>query len=326
MLISIVVPIYNSEKYLKKCIDSILQQSYTNIEVILINDGSTDNSGKICDKYAKEDIRVKVIHKKNEGVSIARNIGIDLATGKYIGFVDSDDWIDLDMFDVLYKNIILTKSDFSICNYYKEYENSNSNFQDVKDYNSKLEQFSAVQLLDKLLDDNRIKGYLWNKLFDLNIIRDNNIYFEKDVYFCEDLLFCVKYSFQCKNICFDERKYYHYLLNETSITKKYYSDKKLSSLLAIENIIILLKNLNRRDISNKYKTFFLNMNISLLMYGIYEDSLSEDIYIMLKKNLNKFSILDITNNRVKFSCILCRISVKIFYSIWRYALEKKRGI
>ena len=93
-LVSIIIPIYNSEKYLKKCIDSILEQKYNNLEIILINDGSTDNSGKICDRLAIEDKRIKVIHKLNEGVSIARNKGLEMAKGEYIFFIDSDDYID----------------------------------------------------------------------------------------------------------------------------------------------------------------------------------------------------------------------------------------
>lgn len=95
-LVSVIVPIYNVEKYLSKCIESIINQTLSNIEIILINDGSTDSSGVIADNYAKNDSRIKVIHKKNGGQGSARNIGIELASGEYIGFVDSDDWIDLD--------------------------------------------------------------------------------------------------------------------------------------------------------------------------------------------------------------------------------------
>ena len=104
--ISIIVPVYNVEKYLEKCIDSILNQSYQNLEIILIDDGSTDNSGSICDEYKKKDQRVQVIHQKNQGQSSARNAGLNIAKGSYIGFVDSDDWIEQNMYEKLYKNII----------------------------------------------------------------------------------------------------------------------------------------------------------------------------------------------------------------------------
>ena len=114
-LISIVVPIYNVEKYLEKCINSIIIQTYKNIEIILVNDGSTDSSGKICDIYLKKDKRIKVIHKKNGGLSDARNVGIENAKGKYIAFIDSDDFIDSDFIEILYNLIIEYNADVSCC-------------------------------------------------------------------------------------------------------------------------------------------------------------------------------------------------------------------
>lgn len=112
--VSIIVPIYNMEKYLGRCIDSILVQTHTNIEVILVDDGSTDSSPQVCDDYAKRDPRIKVIHKSNGGLSSARNAGLDIATGDYIGFVDSDDYISTDMYKVLAER--LDNSDCEIAN------------------------------------------------------------------------------------------------------------------------------------------------------------------------------------------------------------------
>ena len=103
---SVIVPIYKVEEYLHRCIDSIINQTYTNLEIILVDDGSPDNCPMICDEYAKKDSRIRVIHKKNGGLSDARNAGLEIATGEYIGFVDSDDWIHKDMYHILYKNII----------------------------------------------------------------------------------------------------------------------------------------------------------------------------------------------------------------------------
>ena len=112
--ISIIVPVYKVEKYIHKCIDSILAQTFTDFELILVDDGSPDNCGKICDEYAKEDSRIVVIHKDNGGVSDARNIGISRANGEYIGFVDSDDYIDKDMYKNLYESCLNNKADISI--------------------------------------------------------------------------------------------------------------------------------------------------------------------------------------------------------------------
>ena len=114
-LITIIVPVYKVEQYLHKCVDSILAQTYTNIEVILVDDGSPDNCGKICDKYAEKDKRVKVIHKANGGLAEARNVGLDIAHGEYLGFIDSDDWIELDMYEELYTALTGSNADLSMC-------------------------------------------------------------------------------------------------------------------------------------------------------------------------------------------------------------------
>lgn len=113
--ISIIVPIYNVEKYIEKCIQSILNQTFSDFELILVNDGSTDSCGEICDKYKKLDDRIIVIHKVNGGLSSARNAGIDIARGEYIGFIDSDDYIHEKMYEILYNNAITYNSDIVIC-------------------------------------------------------------------------------------------------------------------------------------------------------------------------------------------------------------------
>ena len=114
--ISIIVPVYNVEQYLAECIESIKDQSLTDIEIILVDDGSPDNSGAICDDYALKDDRIKVIHKKNGGLSSARNAGLEVAIGEYIGFVDSDDWVDGEMYEVLYKNAVENQAEIAACN------------------------------------------------------------------------------------------------------------------------------------------------------------------------------------------------------------------
>ena len=117
-LISVVIPVYNTEKYLKECIDSVINQSYNNLEIILVDDGSTDNSLEICNKYADMDKRIKVIHKNNGGLSDARNVGIENANGKYITFVDSDDFIENDMYELLYNDVCENNAEIAGCDYY----------------------------------------------------------------------------------------------------------------------------------------------------------------------------------------------------------------
>lgn len=160
-LISIIVPVYNVEKYLNQCLDSVCMQTYKNLEIILIDDGSTDKSGEICDEYAAKDNRIIVIHKENIGVSDSRNKGLDIATGNYIGFVDSDDWIEFNMFEILYKGIKEYKADISICGHAEVYENGL-----LKPFHADSPViFSPIDAIEELIKENSFRDYLVNKLF-----------------------------------------------------------------------------------------------------------------------------------------------------------------
>ena len=118
-LISVIIPVYNVEKYLNRCVQSVCNQTYHNLEIILVDDGSTDNSGKLCDEWAVKDLRIKVIHKDNGGLSSARNIGLDNAKGEYIGYVDSDDWIDMEMYSYLWTILKSYQVDVAFCDFYR---------------------------------------------------------------------------------------------------------------------------------------------------------------------------------------------------------------
>ena len=160
-LISIIIPVYKVEKYLEKCIESVLQQTYTNLQIILVDDGSPDNCGKICDEYAKKDSRIEVIHKVNGGLSDARNVGISKARGRYIGFVDSDDYIKKDMYEILLNLLKEYDADVSICNLYdviygKEY---------IRNKENGIQEYSRLDILKEVLLDKNIQSYAWNKLY-----------------------------------------------------------------------------------------------------------------------------------------------------------------
>ncbi len=142
-MISVIIPVYNAEKYLPKCIESVLSQTYTDIELILVDDGSPDNSGKICDEYALKDSRIRVIHQKNGGQSSARNAGLDIATGEFISFVDSDDYIDSNMLQVLYESLVQNNADISGCCLKCVDENGN------RTTDSFLKAFDETKIFDK---------------------------------------------------------------------------------------------------------------------------------------------------------------------------------
>jgi exopolysaccharide biosynthesis predicted pyruvyltransferase EpsI len=160
-LISIIIPVYKVEEYLDRCVQSVINQTYKNLEIILVDDGSPDSCGAMCDQFANEDSRVVVIHKENGGLSDARNVGISIAHGEYIGFVDSDDYIDLDMFEFMYNGLLEYSADISVCNFYT--------VRPEKKISTDLVRFPEVlnseEALSRLLTDRLIPNYAWNKLY-----------------------------------------------------------------------------------------------------------------------------------------------------------------
>ena len=209
--ISVVVPVYNVSKYLKECVDTILKQTYTNLEIILVDDGSTDDSGNICEEYAKKDNRIKVIHKKNGGLSSARNAGIKIATGKYIGFVDSDDWIDLDMYNKLYKNMKKEKAQISCCNRLLVYSNLEKKY-GTTSYYEVMDSKRAIELMCTY-------GYIgvsaYTKLYEKDLF--NGIEFP-DGKKSEDVFIMYKLFEKASTIVYDATPLYYYRQRSGSIT------------------------------------------------------------------------------------------------------------
>ena len=209
-LISIIIPVYKVENYLEKCVDSVINQTYKNLEIILIDDGSPDNSGAICDEYAKKDSRIKVIHKKNGGLSDARNAGLKVVTGKYIGFVDSDDYIEKDMFETMYKLAKMYQAEISIVSY-AEWKNGKI----LNDMNSgELNLYNKVEAIKELLIDSKIQSYMWNKLFKNELFEDIEFPVGKNF---EDIATTLKIFEKCNKIVRMETAKYNYIRRDDSI-------------------------------------------------------------------------------------------------------------
>lgn len=166
-LISIIVPVYNVEKYLPQCLDSIMVQTYTNLEIILVDDGSTDNGGHICDEYAKSDSRIKVIHKQNAGLSAARNLGLDIAHGEYIGFVDSDDWIEPTMYEDLYAGFSITENTLLTNGMIYQYDDITGEELLMRPHSWKRESLLVINGADfgKAMFSETSNHYAWSKLY-----------------------------------------------------------------------------------------------------------------------------------------------------------------
>ncbi|MDV4363177.1 glycosyltransferase [Enterococcus faecium] len=214
--ISIIVPVYKVEKYLRKCVDSILAQTFTDFEVILVDDGSPDNSGKICDEYAEKDNRVRVIHKENGGLSSARNAGIDVARGKYLGFVDSDDYIDEDMYEILYENLKIHDADISsvelIPFYGDRYKKANKE--------KKVIILNKKEAIKSVLEGTQFYAYAWNKLYRKELFKDNR-YLDGKTF--EDAYIIIDLLFQTEKIVVSNEEKYFYLQRNDSIMGKSFS-------------------------------------------------------------------------------------------------------
>jgi glycosyltransferase involved in cell wall biosynthesis len=211
--ISIIVPIYNVEKYLHRCIDSILSQTFVDFEVLLIDDGSPDNSGKICEEYATKDSRIQVFHKTNQGVSSARQLGIEQAKGEYSIHVDGDDWIEYDMLENLYKTAINEHAKMVLCDF------STYNKRKLSVINQKPTSLFSDDVICNILTG-KLTGSTCNKLIKHSLYKEYNILFPKDINYCEDAYVIIKILLNIEIISYLSKSYYNYVIHSQSITRK----------------------------------------------------------------------------------------------------------
>lgn len=208
-LVTFILPVYNAESTIYRCLDSILKQTYCDYEVIIVDDGSIDNSSKICDSYSLNDNRFRVVHKENAGVASARQLGVSLATGEYVIHIDSDDWIESNMLSDMMNEI--SDADILVSDYYYNTKHGQT-------YVRQVDCTTSEELLEKIIKG-EVFGSLWHKLIRRNLYK--NIKFNTDLTFCEDqlLLFKILTTYQCKVINL-HKAYYHYECNEGSITQR----------------------------------------------------------------------------------------------------------
>ncbi len=232
-LISIIVPVYNVEPYLERCINSILGQTYANLEILLINDGSTDNSGVICDEYAKKDTRIKVVHKNNGGVSSARNLGLEVATGEYIGFIDSDDYIEPTMFEELYNKAKTENADMAICGFKQVHVNGITKVNNV-DFTISWEKENIIK---NYFTQGVVKELMYapvNKLYKKTFI--GNLRFCEKYRMGEDILFLFQCIEKMNKIACVDGVFYNYVMRENSAMTSPFSQKRLEYIYAIREI------------------------------------------------------------------------------------------
>lgn len=287
-LISVIVPIYNVEQYLNQCVESIVNQTYKNLEIILIDDGSPDSCPKLCNEWALRDSRIKVAHKNNGGLSDARNFGLKESTGEYICFVDSDDYISKYMIEALYTVLKKDSSDICECNYELFYDSQV--IKDVYfDINSKY--FLKRDALMHLFKEDIFKHVAWNKLYSKNILKD--LYFEKGKLH-EDLFFTYLAFNKSKQISKIDGKYYYYRQRFNSIMGSKFSIRNLDALEARKKHLDFVKG-NYPDMLELLENRFLGSCLYFMQLAIKTKDKS---LIKQTKNIIKPLFYDVNKNRM----------------------------
>lgn len=310
--ISIIVPVYNVEAYLEKCVESILKQTYTNLEILLVNDGSTDKSGELCDKLALRDHRIRVIHKENGGLSDARNRGIDEASSNLIGFIDSDDYIDEDMYETLYRQMLASKADLSMCGHYDVYHQiPEKQVAEIKTWELMPEEAIKMVMEAKILSVTAVNKLYKKALFEQLRFRIGKI--------AEDAFIMVDLIHQCSKVVATNEKKYYYVHRENSITTQKFSLKFLNVIEAYEQ--------NAKIISENYPDLYdvaiMRLNWAyfyvldrLLVDNDFKDKVLEDRLISYLKKNKRSILMDGRFTRArKMSFLALCLSRKLYLKI-----------
>lgn len=346
--VSIIIPVYNVEEYLPKCLDSVINQTLKDIEIICINDGSLDNSLDILQAYAKMDNRIIVLDKENEGQGVARNLGIQKATGEYIGFVDPDDWVDETMFEEMYTQAKTLSSEIVVCDFWKKQDWNGKAWKNNYWWFAKGHEYKEMAVptgvnLDKELVYKSLlvsPCYSINKIFNTNFLKTNQIEFSKDRCF-EDCKFIIKSIILAKNISYLNEYFYVYRLRKSSTLHKL-SDFNIN-IRVYSDIYETLKTYNLEEKLAANFNFFCVMNVIWTLpklsikkqkefiaklkgkipdheYKYIKKTIFKEIYGKYLKILNK--IFSVKNSSDKTHKVITILGVKVKFKRWKLLKEK----
>lgn len=319
--ISIIVPVYNVEEYLPRCLDSLLAQSYENIEIILVDDGSQDCSGEICDTYAALDPRVCVIHKENGGVSLSRNIALDKANGEIIAFADSDDWVEENWIERLLQPFLEQDDmDVSICGWYRHEDDV------IKLYGDRYPSgtIDGCQAFRIAVRGAGFDGYLWNKMFRASLIKD--LRFREDIAICEDLLFTCQVFMRSKKIECISSPLYHYMIRPNSALRSY-TLRRESELIARDSIVHLVEH----DDELYRLALFIYVQSALTYvykaqkYGVGLENSAKKIYRSTKPFILQALLQKSVGLKARLKVLAMYISPTVSMDIW-FMIKKLFGI
>ena len=318
VLLTVVIPVYNVEKYLKRCVESVLIQEWKNYDILLVNDGSTDNSPQICDDYAKAYDFISVIHKENAGLSEARNTGISHAKGEYVYFPDSDDWLEPQTFTELAE--VLESLEFDIISFNREFVKGEEDV--IVSDSVETQVFEGKDAFVHMLKHSYITGFANDKIYRKSLFMEHAILFPKGKYY-EDLGTNYKLFLSAKNVFATNQKYYHYLIdNPHSITQSW-NEKKFSDMFGFYKDVFysdfVRSQLNQEEIQI-LQLYYVN-GLTHILVSLYKSKLDiqcaeirNDVNQELRKNKIRYSEMKYLQNRMKY--LLYRLHLlKVVFTI-----------
>lgn len=318
-MISVVIPIYNAEKYIKRCLESVMAQTYEDIEIILVNDGSIDSSYKLCEEISERDKRIRIINQENMGVSVARNQGLEDCKGEYVIFVDSDDYLKSNMIEVLYKNIRINEADYVICDYITVKEGLLIESEQVIDYGS-YKDTEIKEIIRNMIGGGKLFSSVWRGIYKKDIIIDNHIEF-KQMKFAEDMLFNFEYLLNCNKVTVIDDKLYFYVENSSSALNRTKLDILETGKIPYE----MNKLLFRYKMIEEYKEEYFQ-EIILMIERVFNIDLNIKRFIYNMKKLREENIYSnmpagVQNNSIKF--FIEKKWIELYIYLWAKKIKSK---
>ena len=303
-----ILPIYNAAAYLEKCLDSLLSQRHTKLEIILVNDGSKDQSLEICQAYAAKDSRFVVIDKVNEGVAIARNVGLEAATGEYVAFVDPDDWVEPEMYQSLLAHIKRWDATVCLCNFYKDTKRRSV----PKCFEFQAEQLVGEEITQWLINDMigvpdllpkyaMVMGSVWRGLYKRSFLEEQKLRFVPKLTIMEDLVFMVRVLLKCERVAIDQGIWYHYVQHASSALHTYNGKLWEDQLVVYQQLEEILKEAHLEEkMRNRLDIRYIGMVLTAIKNETYmhKDGDFKDTIIRIKEIFNDDRLKDVLE-RVK---------------------------
>ena len=309
-MISVIIPAYNIENYIENCINSVLNQTYTDFEILLVDDGSTDSTGKIADELASKDSRIRVFHTENKGVSNARNTALRKAKGEYLSFIDGDDFIESTLFEDAINSIIKMNADAFMFEYFIDNSSSSIKHSIDMSFYGTISSEKAIQFSIDV--QNR---FLWSKIIKKELV--NDLWFNIDIILGEDTLFICEALSKATRVVYSENAYYHYVIRQGSATNSSFNRKKLNGVDAYKGVVDICEEAGFKDVAQISRKSLANLCVQLAKIILNTEDYpekSEDLKYLrstimkCKKELSSDPCVD---KKTKIKFILSSISIKL---------------